>query len=53
MKVLTIKGIPVKTAQEKALAEALFKSLELLQQATTQLDHSLELLRTLKELKEN
>ena len=48
-KVLTIKGIPVKTEREIALAEALFKSLDLLQEATAQLERSLELLRTLKE----
>lgn len=50
MKVLTIKGIPVKTEREIALAEALFKSLDLLQGATAQLERSLELLRTLKEV---
>ena len=49
-KVLTIKGIPVKTEREIALAEALFKSLDLLQGATAQLERSLELLRTLKEV---
>lgn len=48
-KVLTIKGIPVKTEREIALAEALFKSLDLLQNATAQLEHSLALLRTIKE----
>lgn len=49
-KVLTIKGIPVKTEREIALAEALFNSLDLLQKATAQLEHSLELLRTIKEV---
>ena len=49
-KVLTIKGIPVKTEREIALAEALFKSLDLLQGATAQLERSLELLRTIKEV---
>lgn len=49
-RLLTIKGTPVKTEREIALAEALFNSLDLLQKATAQLEHSLELLRTIKEV---
>ena len=52
-KVLTIKGIPVKTEREIALAEALLKSLDLLQEATAQLERSLELLRTIKDVSDD
>ena len=52
-KVLTIKGIRVKTEREIALAEALLKSLDLLQEATAQLERSLELLRTIKDVSDD
>lgn len=48
MKVLTIKGIPVKTEREIALAEALFKSLDLLHKATAQLELAVDTLRTIQ-----